>query len=413
VASDVQVALLSRGQAWLAERGVLYVSYNTLPGWGIRGVLRSVMRDAAAEELEPRGRLRKAKLAVSRLQQHVPQDNPYGALLGAELGLVLNKQDGYLLGEHLAEHNEALFVGDFLRRAGEQGLQFLGEQVAATPDGALEQRLPAQLEALGLPEAEAQRHLDVLCYRQFRATLLCHRERALKPKLVARLRDAGYLAGQLSVLAKEPLLSPGEKLGFETVHGVVIESEEPLQKAALLVLSKSFPRGLHMADLMSAALAELRARALLDSSPVSPSSIEAAIRDLLDLVERRQLELLPWTPEPATRIASPRPCLPALTRLEATRGHVTTPRHEALSLDGFRAALLTLLDGRHDLAQLVGELRALFEAGELRLSAEERKVFEDDESVLALVRQCTLEAVQFGLFNPEVATSPLSEPLRS
>ncbi|MGE0323661.1 MAG: methyltransferase [Polyangiaceae bacterium] len=413
VAADVQAALLRRAREWLAERGVLYVSYNTLPGWGLRGVLRAVMRDAAAEELEPRAKLRKAKLAVSRLQQHVPQDNPYGALLGAELGLVLNKQDGYLLGEHLAEHNEALFVGEFLGRAGEQGLQFLGEQIAATPDGALEQRLPAQLEALGLPEAEAQRHLDVLCYRQFRATLLCHQERALKPRLVARLRDAGFIAGHLNVLAQEPLLAPGEKLGFETAQGVVIESEQPLQKAALLVLSRSFPRGLRIADLMSAALAELKARALLEVSPVSPSSIEDAIRDLLDLVERRQLELLPWTPQTATRIVGPRPCLPALTRLEATRGHVTTPRHEALTLDGFRAAVLTLLDGRHDVGQLVGELRALLEAGELRLSAEERKVFEDDASVQALILQCMREALQFGLFTPETTTQPAPQELHS
>ncbi len=401
VEAAVQAALFARARTWLSERGVLYVSYNTLPGWGLRGVLRAVMRDAAGEELEPRARLRKAKLAVSRLQQHVPRDNPYGALLGAELGLVLNKQDGYLLGEHLAEHNEALFVSDFLARALDGGFQFLGEQIAATPDGALEQRLPGQLQALGLSEWEAQRHLDVLCYRQFRATLLCHRERDLQPARVAQLRDAGFIAGQLAVLAKEPLLGPGEKLGFETVHGVVIESDQPLQKAALLVLARSFPRGLRIADLMSAALAELKARALLDGDPVTPESIEHGIIDLLDLVERRQLELLPWTPESASRLLTPRPCVPALTRLEAARGHVTTPRHEPATLDGFRAGVLALLDGRHDATQLAGELRALFEAGELGVDAEHASVFSDEASLHTLVNQVVREALQLGLFPPE------------
>lgn len=402
VEAEVQRALLERARNSLTHRGVLYVSYNTLPGWGLRGVLRAVMRDAAAQEAEPRARLRRAKLAVARLAQHVPRDNPYGALLSAELALVQSKHDGYLLGEHLAPENEAVFVTDFLRRAEASGLQFLAEQIPATPDGALERNVPSEFEALGLSAAEAQRQLDVLCYRQFRATLLCHAERELRAASLDPLRDSGFLAGQLRVLSQEPLLAQGAKLGFETANGVVIESDQSLQKAALLVLARSWPCGLRTAELMSAALSELRARALLEADPVSPQRIEEAIRDLLELVERRQLELLPWNPSAADSVPQ-RPELPKLTRLEAPRGHVTTPRHEPLVLDGFRAALMSLLDGRHDAQRLAQELRALHEAGELALDSEQARILGDDAALQRLIQQVVREALVHGLFPAAVA----------
>ncbi|MCA9633151.1 MAG: methyltransferase [Myxococcales bacterium] len=405
VARDVQRALLESSKRLLADRGVFYVSYNTMPGWGLRGVLRAVMRDAAATETEPRARLRRAKLAVARLQQYIPKENPYGALLGAELAMVQNKHDGYLLGEHLAPHNEALFVTEFLERVEAAGFQFLAEQIPATPDGALEQTLPAELEALGLSPAEAQRQLDVLCYRQFRATLLCHGERSLGVASAEQLRDRGYLAGQLQVLAQEPLLAPGAKLAFETPSGVVVESDQPLQKAALLVLARSWPTGLRVAELMSAALGELKARALLDGTPVSPKLIEDAIGDLLELVSRRQLELLPWSPSSADSVPT-RPALPELTRLEAARGHVTTPRHEPLTLDALRTALLPLLDGHRDLLQLAAELRALREAGELVLDPDQARVLADDGALHQLIQQVVREALRFGLFPASPVVTP-------
>lgn len=395
---DVQRALLKRSAAWLKPAGVCYVSYNTLPGWGVRGLLRDVMRSAAHGATTPRSRLRNARVAVGRLQQHVQDSNPYGALLAAELDLALNKQPGYLLGEYLAEQNEPLFVTAFVKRAAAAGLVYLAEQIPATPDGALEQRVPAELERAGLDPAEAQRYLDVLCYRQFRATLLCRADQdTLRPRNIARLRDAGYLAGQLEVDAAEPLLGPGEPLKFRAATGAVIEADRPLQKAALLVLSRAWPHGLQSSELMSAAISELRQRGLLEVAAVFPEQIEQTILDLLELVDRRQLELLPWTPELTAQLGD-RPTLQPLVRHEAERGVVTSLRHEPLQVDSLRAQIFELLDGQHTHEMLVRELHALRSAGELEVDEGYATAFDSLEQLSALVVAVVRQAFEQGLF---------------
>ena len=365
VAPDLQQRLLSLIASSLTDGGVAYVSYNTFPGWGVRGVVRDMMLHAGRPGDDDAARLRRAKSAVTRLARMLAErQDPYAQLLRAELALLDNKDDGYLLGEYLAPINEALHVRDFLARAAEHGLAFLAESLPATPDGALELTTPWELMGAGLSRAEAEQYLDVASYRQLRGTLLRHDGAAAsdKPDLGA-LGDSGFFAADLRLETAEPLLGPGKPLGFVAATSAVIQAERPLLKAALLCLAEAWPRGLRSAELVGRAIAALRERGL--ESIVADGEVDAMLAELGALVQRRLIELLPWTPGAEKRMPA-KPRIGRLSRLEAERrACITTPRHETLPLDPFSRVVVQICDGERDMDGLLRELEVWRDAGEL------------------------------------------------
>ncbi len=368
VEGEAQRALLAACSKVLAPTGVACLSYNCMPGWSLRGVVRDVLMGAGRGRNGP-DRLTAARAMITKLQRHLQPDHPYRALLSTELSLVQHKSDAELLDDHLADRNEPLYVSEFVDRAQEHGLAYLSEMVPATPDGALELEVPPQLMQEGLSRVEAEQYLDLLCYRQLRVTLLRRQETVVRDvPASAVLASAGYYAGALLPSTEEPLLGPGKVLRFETPTGVVIEADRPLLKAVLLVLSDLWPAGLKAQPLVSAALSLLRERNLQDAA--TEAEIEAVLSDLVQLSYRQQIELLPWTPVVA-RETSEQPKVGTLTRWEAAQGSViTSARHEPVPLDAATRAIARLLDGTRDLAVLTAELGHLSDAGELTFDPE-------------------------------------------
>jgi len=362
-----QRALLETCEAALAAEGVACVSYNTLPGWSVRGVVRDLMMRAARGK-SGEARLVAARSLATKLHRHTEGDHPYLALFGAELALVHDKPDAELLDDHLADHNEALYFDQFVERADAAGLSYVGEMLPATPDGAMDMQLVPELMQQGLSRREAEQCLDALSYRQLRASLLCRQGPQLTPlPELATLAHSGYYAGRLAA-TDEPLLGPDKMLRFQAHTGVVIEADQPLLKASLLVLAAAWPQGLTAQAIVSSAMALLRERELPDAA--SQADMDSTVADLAQLCRRQQLELLPWTPE-VRRDAPAKPRLAPLTRLEAQRTSiVTSARHEPVELDAVTRVVAQRLDGSCDPATLVRELSDRIDAGALTVEPE-------------------------------------------
>jgi SAM-dependent methyltransferase len=65
VPARVQNKMLEICQRSLAPRGVVYISYNTYPGWHIRGIVRDMMVYRGTQFAEPQARLAQAKGLVA------------------------------------------------------------------------------------------------------------------------------------------------------------------------------------------------------------------------------------------------------------------------------------------------------------------------------------------------------------
>jgi cyclopropane fatty-acyl-phospholipid synthase-like methyltransferase len=82
VPHDIQDAILAICSNHLTPNGVAYVSYNTYPGWHMRGMMRDMMRYHAFRFTEPAQRIAQARALLDFLVQTSQQDTgAYGVLL--------------------------------------------------------------------------------------------------------------------------------------------------------------------------------------------------------------------------------------------------------------------------------------------------------------------------------------------
>ena len=87
VSDDVQEKLLSICKDHLGPQGVAYVSYNTYPGWRMRGMLRDMMMYHTAQFSEPQAKVQQARALIQFLAESVPtENNPYGLWVKQEGG---------------------------------------------------------------------------------------------------------------------------------------------------------------------------------------------------------------------------------------------------------------------------------------------------------------------------------------
>ncbi len=106
VPARVQDKMLEICQQNLARNGVAYISYNTYPGWHVRGIVRDMMFYRGTQFSDMQARLEQAKSLV-KFVAHAPNaaETPFRQLLQTEVDQLGRMTDYYLHHEFLEEHN--------------------------------------------------------------------------------------------------------------------------------------------------------------------------------------------------------------------------------------------------------------------------------------------------------------------
>ncbi len=189
VSEDTQRRILDVCKAALSETGVVYISYNVLPGWRQRGLIRDIMMFGASLEAEaaPERKLEGAtKFLALVASSRRKKDDLYGRYLEEAISRLQTSDPSYLFHEFLEDNNSPCLFTEFMRRAQSVGLQFLSEArpafMAADDLGEEERRF---LETLGSNLIKREQALDIFRNRMLRETLLCHNSHTLKRDLRA------------------------------------------------------------------------------------------------------------------------------------------------------------------------------------------------------------------------------------
>ncbi len=96
----------------LARTASAYVSYNTYPGWHLRGMIRDMMPYHVSRfpDRSPARQVGRARALLDFLARSAPrQDGPYGLFLREQLDHLRELPDAYLFHEHLEECNTPLY----------------------------------------------------------------------------------------------------------------------------------------------------------------------------------------------------------------------------------------------------------------------------------------------------------------
>ncbi len=161
VPTAVQDRILEICAQSLTTHGVAYVSYNTYPGWHMRGMIRDMMRFHATKFAAPAERTRQARALIDFLAESArPESGLYPALLKSELDAVRHQADHYLYHEHLEDVNEPLYFHEFVDRAGAHGLRYLGEaRVGTMLSGTFGPDVEKALKLLATDQVQTEQYL--------------------------------------------------------------------------------------------------------------------------------------------------------------------------------------------------------------------------------------------------------------
>ncbi|MEX2119694.1 MAG: class I SAM-dependent methyltransferase [Pirellulales bacterium] len=381
VPAAVQDRILSICAENLAPNGVAYVSYNTYPGWHVRGMIREMMCYAIDRRAGPLEQVRQAREFLDFLIASVHDAKSlYSLLLQEEAMLLRTQTDSYLLHEHLEESNEPLYFYQFVERATARGLQYLAE---AKPSGAGAKLSPEAWETLKRASAnhiELEQRLDFLHDRTFRRSLLCHErvelQRSPPPETLRRF----HLAASAKPESDQPDLTSTEAEGFRA-RGVSLSTNHPLVKAALVLLYEESPRRLAFDRLWEMVLGRLgclepgHSAGDVRFGPADWPSLAAALLQCWG----SGLVHLHLHPAKLVLEAGERPLASPLARLQAARGgSVTNMRHYEIQITSVDAAVLRHLDGSRGRAELAETLAGLVASGELAVEQADGAPLGDD-----------------------------------
>jgi SAM-dependent methyltransferase len=163
VPTEVREKILDICSKRLAPNGVAYISFNTYPGWHMRGMIRDMMQFHANRFTEPRQRVQQARALLDFLATSVRQEGPYSALLKSELDNIRNQTDNYLYHEHLEHVNDPLYFHQFVSMARRHGMRYLGEaRLPTMVTGNFGPEVQKTLKSLAPDQIQTEQYMDFL-----------------------------------------------------------------------------------------------------------------------------------------------------------------------------------------------------------------------------------------------------------
>lgn len=380
----------------LSARGLVFISYNTYPGWRMTGALRDLLLfhlGPVQGLTDPAARAAGVEAGLDLLIEGVAERGNSGArfLQGyaqrykEHLRSLGPLRDSALHHDILGDVNDPVYFRDFAAHAARHGLAFLSESPPSLsmPVGTPE-KVKAALGQLCKSDEDMEQYADFLQMRSFRQSVLRRADeappRSLRPEHLvglhvrACLRPAsGRLDGRaLSTTRVERFLGP---------EGASISSNHPLSKAALCELAERWPASLEFTALLAAARARLGGRATPAAVDLAGTSADAQelggliLRALLTSGRSDLIFLRADGPAVARSAGGgkagaggDRPVARPLCRLEALSGPLLTNLyHEAVMLTPLQRLIVPLLDGTRDRAALLAVLSRLSEEGTLEV----------------------------------------------
>jgi methyltransferase-like protein/SAM-dependent methyltransferase len=378
----------------LAPRGVAFVSYNTLPGWHLRGLIRDILSYHVRGRGEPAAKVQRARAYLDFLVSATPeQESVYARLLRQEADLLRRTPDTYVFHEHLETVNQPLYFHEFAERIAGHSLQFLCEARSHAQATNFTPELCAQLDSLARDRLEYEQQIDILCNGTFRRSLLCHSEVAVASQPSAMALRELRLATRARPVSGSPDLKSDAPEEFRGPDKESITTTHPLIKASLVCLAEQRPRSVPFNELLEKAYAKL------GQSPNAVQSLQDTDLLAAALLRCHECDLIEvFGTEAAFALApSERPVASPLARLQASQGEpVTSLRHRIVDLSQFDIFVLSQLDGSRNEADLRDAVMDQVRQGRLVLEHRGQPVHEKGliESVVEQAVPMTLEKLR-------------------
>jgi methyltransferase-like protein/2-polyprenyl-3-methyl-5-hydroxy-6-metoxy-1,4-benzoquinol methylase len=370
----------------LTDRGIAFISYNVLPGWHVRQMLRDIMSYHVRTLDDPAARAEHAQQVLDFLCEGITGGEgsmplilkTYAEHFRDRLRRLGPTADSLLHHDMLAGVNQPVYFHAFVEHATQHGLAYLAEaafelsRMSTLPQGP-RQLLEQTVDSL----VEMEQYMDFLDMRMFRQTLLCKKEQPIDRTLSAERLRGLYVRAEVRSVSARPDLSGSSVERFMGPEGATISTNHPLSKAALQILSDIHPRSMEFCALVAAArlqLGEMPSQETQDEDAAAASRDAQEMGQLLlsSFCKRRDIVSLRAHETHVVERISDKPQARKLARHQARQmPMVTNAYHLNVELEPLPHALLQLLDGTRDRDGLIEGLLDLVRSGSLKVRSNE------------------------------------------
>jgi methyltransferase-like protein/SAM-dependent methyltransferase len=374
VPHDVQEKIYDICAKQMSQNGIAYISYNTYPGWRMRGMIRDMMRYHSDRFNTAQLRTQQSRALLDFLAQSVKQDgSAYSILLKQELETLRHQADHYLYHEHLETNNEPLYFFQFAERAKNKGLKYLGEaRVGTMVTSNFGPEIEKTLKILATDQIQAEQYMDFLRNRMFRESLLVkanvNPNWAVNPECLRQLHVA---SGAKPIGADgQPLatvnIAGDENVSYRSGSGMTMATNRPILKAAMQVLAETYSATIPFDHLRKAARERLGGDAT-EAKQIAEDTNMIAV-GLLNCYMSSDLVELHGAAISFVKKAGDTPTALPWARLQAAKQSVVTNRrHEVIRTNDLDKQLLPLLDGTNTRPQIIDKLTDAAAAGMLNV----------------------------------------------
>jgi methyltransferase-like protein/protein-L-isoaspartate O-methyltransferase len=377
----------------LAPNGIAYISYNVLPGWHMRKVIRDIFQFHTEDIKAPRDRVARGRWLLGQLANVSSEATPYGQLLRREAKQLSNMPDSYILGEFLVDENAPCYFHEFMEQAEQSGLAYLCDtDLQTTPIGNANLELSKLLLAItGSDMQMSEQYFDFFHGRQFRQSLLIKAgntsniKRNDDHKRIERL----YFGTKLRLNSDQ---SNVEELALRDPRGgPTITTNDLIVAKAIDHVGASAPETKNLRQILD----YLEIKTEGDRQGVADRILTTTLRLVMS-----GLFNISALPVKVGRASDDKPRAWLIARNDAKSGQPWTTNlcHAPIKLDPVANRLLPLLDGHHDSASLVALLASQVGIEEFNLDA-----FIGGDALLKLAAKIDLalrQMEQFGLLEP-------------
>lgn len=376
VPEEVRKHILRVCSKCLSKKGVAYVSYNVFPGWHMRGMIRDVMCYHTGQFSDPKVQVGQARNLLSFLAKHSDEKGAYGKLLRSEVDTLSKHSDSYLYHDHLEEHNTPLYFHDFVQRAEDADLRYLGEaDLSSMYAGHLPQEVASTLEKISTDMIQMEQYMDFVRNRMFRQTLLVHENTKIDREIKLSTLDELYVASPLLPTVKRPDIAGRTSVEFRAPNSErCLNSNTPLVKSAFMCLVEHSSSFVSYTDLVDMAYQRLSGPQVRETAAIEEEKKELAkilIKcSLSNMVEFRTKQGL-FTQEVGE---TPEASVVARMQCENGASDITNLRHAIRGLDPVPRKLLPHLNGDNNKEALVKVLKGAIGSGELSVTVKSGSV---------------------------------------
>ena len=336
----------------LVDNGIAHISYNVLPGWHLRNIVRDICRHHASEDLLPTERVTRARWILDQVSRVSPEASNFGRVLRNEAGILSKLPDSYILSEFLAIDNSPIQFTDFSNRAAAHDLTFLCEaEIAQSIPESLGPDQATMLRTIAGPSGTAlEQYMDFFTGRPFRRSLLVKRDFAvsLKRGLTPDRLVSLHFSSSLSADAQ----ASGEGNWVFKDDRFVVTTNDPVLAGLFTALADASPETMTIAQIETAIATKSSA------ATARVALLEGAIRDAAFNAITSGRITASLVPLMVGRADADRPTAWRLARLQAASEQAwgSGLHHRAVALSPTTRLLLHLLDGSRDREKLRNDL---------------------------------------------------------